>query len=87
MWYILSTIFFIVFYIFILRSAKYDYNDEKYKFSIGFYCIVIIVSMIPVVRIGAPIFYRLSIYEDMFYKESFYIPIFRKMSNFFKIKI
>ena len=87
MWYILSTIFFIVFYVFLLRTAKYLDDDTKYTFSIGFYCIVIIVSMIPVVRVLAPIFYRLIIYEDMLYKELFYIPIFRKISNFFKIKV
>lgn len=87
MWYILSTIFFIVFYILILRSAKYDCNNKKYKFSIGFYCIVIIVSMIPVVRVLLSLFYRMVIYEDMFYEERFYIPIFRKISNFFKIKV
>ena len=87
MWYILSTIFFIVFYVFLLRTAKDLEEDTKYRFSIGFYCIVIIVSMIPVVRILAPIFYRCVIYDDMFYKERFYIPIFRKISNFFKIKV
>jgi hypothetical protein len=86
MWYILSTIFFIVFYVFLLRTAKYP-DDTKYRFSIGFYCIVIIVSMIPVVRVLAPIYYRLVIYEDMFYQKRFYIPIFRKISNFFKIKV
>jgi hypothetical protein len=87
MWYILSTIFFIVFYVFLLRTAKYNFDDTKYKFSIGFYCIVIIVSMIPVVRVLLPIFYRLVIYEDMFNRELFYIPIFRNISNFFKIKV
>ena len=87
MWYILSTIFFIVFYVFLLRTAKYNCDDKKYSFSIGFYCIVIILSMIPVVRIGAPIFYRLVIYEDMLRRELFYIPIFRKINNIFKTKV